>query len=310
VGDRAASTFVISLTPFRSDGSLDEEGLRGHFQRLAAAGIGVYVGGSGSGEGYTLSDQEVVRVLEIAMEELHEKVPTRAMGREPRTAAEMIAFGKLVQSIGLHGTQIYSLDIGHGNKPSDLELQAYLEEVLSSLEGPCILSIHQSVGYLYPIDLVLTIVERYPNIIGVNVSTSDIQYIARLTEAIGGKIEIHCGGPAHALTTLALGGTGYLSSEGNLAPQLCVSLVDEYNAGNHAGAESAYRKILSLWPITYRYGSIRGTKAALQMLQLPGGYPRRPRLPVPENAIPEIATKLRALDIPELRELIAGLPEL
>ena len=63
-----ASTFVISLTPYTKDGALDERGLRGHLRRLAAAGIGVYLGGSGSGEGYTLTEAERDRVFEIGCE--------------------------------------------------------------------------------------------------------------------------------------------------------------------------------------------------------------------------------------------------
>jgi len=218
-------------------------------------------------------------------------------------------FGNRVALSGLAATQIYSLDIGHGNTPSDMELRSYLEEVLDALEGPCVPSIHQSVGYLYPIDLIVDVVKKYPNVVGINVSTGDVQYIARLADAIQGRVEIHCGGPAHALTTLALGGTGYLSSEGNLAPKLCVSLIDHYRSGDYAQAEVAYRKILSLWPVTYLYGSIRGTKAALGLLGLPGGLPRPPRLPVPARALPEIAAKLREVDLPELRDGLANLPE-
>ena len=57
-GRRAPSTFVISITPFTADGALDEPGLRAHLGRLGDAGIGVYLTGSGSGEGYTLDDAD------------------------------------------------------------------------------------------------------------------------------------------------------------------------------------------------------------------------------------------------------------
>ena len=50
--------FTISITPFAEDGSIDEAKLRRHLSKLGDAGIGVYVGGGGSGEGYTLSADE------------------------------------------------------------------------------------------------------------------------------------------------------------------------------------------------------------------------------------------------------------
>jgi 4-hydroxy-tetrahydrodipicolinate synthase len=297
------STYVISLTPFTADGALDEAGLRGHYRRLAAAGIGVYVTGSGSGEGYTLSDVEIRRILEIAKEELQGKAPVRAMGREPRTSAEMIAFGRVVKDVGLDAMQIYSCDVGHGNQPNAREMETYLRDVLEAVDIPAVPSIHQSVGYLYPIELMAKLVSEYRHIVGLNVSTGNIQYIAQIIDAVGDKVEIHTGGPAWALSTLALGGTGYLSSEGNLAPKLCVSLIEHYKAGRYAQAEVAYRQILSLWPITYKYGSMRGTKAALQILGLPGGYPRKPRLPVPKQAMPEIKARLERLNFRQLEGL-------
>ena len=63
---------------------MDEVALRGHLRRMAAAGIGVYLGGGGSGEGYVLSPDETRRLLQIGVEELQGKVPVRAMGVEPR----------------------------------------------------------------------------------------------------------------------------------------------------------------------------------------------------------------------------------
>ena len=37
---------------------------------MADAGVGVYVGGGGSGEGFTLSDDEMRRLLDVATTEL------------------------------------------------------------------------------------------------------------------------------------------------------------------------------------------------------------------------------------------------
>jgi len=157
---RPPSTFVISLTPFTSDGRLDEEGLRGHLRRLAGSGIGVYLGGSGSGEGYTLSRDEARRVLEIGVEELRGHVPVRAMGVEPRTAAEMIDLGRLAADVGVDAMQVYSLDQGHGNRPRPDELERYFCDVLDAVKVPVILSSHQAAGYYLPADLIGRLLDR------------------------------------------------------------------------------------------------------------------------------------------------------
>src|SRR5262245_10367160 len=107
--DRPSSTFVIAITPFAPGGALDEPALRGHLQRMGAAGVGVYVGGGGSGEGFTLDPAEARRVVEIAVEELRGVVPVRAMGTEPRTADEMVEYVQMAAGLGIEACQIYSL---------------------------------------------------------------------------------------------------------------------------------------------------------------------------------------------------------
>ena len=279
-GRRVPSTFVISITPFTADGGLDEPGLLAHLGRLGDAGIGVYLAGSGSGEGYTLDDGEVERVLTIGAETLAGRVPVRAMGVEPRTAAQMVATARLAARSGVEALQIYSLDQGHGNRPSRVELDRYLRTVLDATTLPAVLSSHQSVGYLVAPDLIGSLLDDYDQVIGVNCSTLDVTYVLRVIEAVDGRADVHVGGPLHALTCLGLGGQGYLSSDGNLAPRLCVSVIDAYRAGDLAGCHEAYRTLMRLYAATRDLGGVAATKAALDLLGLPGGPPRPPRLPV------------------------------
>lgn len=284
----APSTFVISITPFTADGALDEEGLRGHLRKLAASGIGVYLGGSGSGEGYTLQPDEVRRVLQIGAEELSGRVPVRAMGVEPRTAAEMHELGRLVRETGLDAMQIYSLDQGHGNQPARHELDRYYADVLAGVEVPVVLSTHMSVGYLLPVELISSLLEAHPSIIGVNCSTNDVAYLTDLLRAVDGRVDVHVGGPLHALTCLGLGGQGYLSSDGNLVPNLCMEVIRAWSAGDLGAVQAAFTRLMRLYSRTRRLNGIVGTKAALQLLGLPGGHPRPPRLPLPESRLDDL----------------------
>lgn len=298
------STFVISITPFDSSERVDEESLRGHLRKLAAARIGVYLAGSGSGEGYTLTSDEVVRILQIGKEELAGKVPFRAMGVEPRSANEMIRLARLVEEIGVEAMQIYSLDQGHGNRPRDDEMERYYSDILESTTVACVLSTHQSVGYFIPPDLIGRLIDRYDHVIGVNVSGPDMSYLQLVIDAVAGRADVHVGGPMHTLTCLALGGQGFLSSEGNLAPNLCVSVMDRYAAGDLPGCFEAYNRLMHLFTATRDMGGITGTKAALQLLGLPGGTMRRPRLGLPESMWQTVRqTMIDAVDLQQIEGL-------
>ena len=297
------SAFVISVTPFDESGGVDWEGTRAHWRRLKESGIGVYVGGGGSGEGHALVEDEVERLLALAVEELVGSVPTRAMGVEPRTAHQMIEFAKKVKGVGLDAMQIYCLDMGHLGIPRPQEQERYFREVLETVDVPSVISTHFSVGYMVPVDLLSALCTDYPHVIGINCSIGqDFTYLVRVLDEVPAHVEVHVGGPMHTLSALAMGGTGFLSSEANLVPQLANSVVNLYGAGDYEGAADAYSKVLRVFTLL---SSRVSTKALLKALGLPGGDPRLPRmlLTTDDDATAGLQ-KLREIGIPELDGLL------
>ena len=290
---RSSSVFVISITPFTEDGTFDEDAFRAHLRRMADGGVGVYVGGGGSGEGYTLDEPETARVVQIAVEELRGRVPVRAMGVEPRMAGDMIRYIQMADSLGVDACQVYSLDQGHGHRPTEDEVEAYFSEILGAVSSPCVISTHQSVGYQVRVPLLQRLVERFDHVIGINSSHQDHGYLARIIDAVGDRVTVHVGGPAQGLLNLSLGGQGYLTSEANLAPALCASVVNAFDAGDQATVFSSFGRLVRLSDVLYKHGGIRVTKAVLNSLGLPGGFPRRPQLPVSDQSL---ATVRAAVD--------------
>jgi 4-hydroxy-tetrahydrodipicolinate synthase len=297
------STYVISITPFDENQALDEQAFRGHLRRMAAAGIGVYVGGGGSGEAFTLTMAEQQRVLEIASEELKGKVEVRAMGREPRTAVEMLEYAGLVKDAGFDTMQIYSLDQGHGNQPTPKALEAYFREICEAIDLKLVLSTHLSVGYFASQDLLSDLIKDYPHIVGINLSTPDITQLVRLLDTVGDKVEIHVGGPMQAIDALILGANGFLSSEANLVPKVCQSIIEHFGAQRYEQAHAAFDRVLRLFTRQRALGGVGCTKAALNMMGLPGGYPRKPRLPASEQEEVLIKRMIDDLDLARCEEL-------
>ena len=58
-----------------------------------------------------------------------------------------------------------------------------------------------------------------------------------------------------------------------------------------------YGKLLRLSGTFYAAGGIRATKAALNALGLPGGFPRLPQLPVPDASVPPLLDTIERLGI-------------
>jgi 4-hydroxy-tetrahydrodipicolinate synthase len=267
---------------------------------MAAAAIGVYVGGGGSGEGYVLSDAEARRLLEISVEELKGRVPVRAMGVEPRTSAQMIEFIEMAAEVGLDAVQIYSLDQGHGHRPTHDEIHRYFDDVLGATTMPAVLSTHQSVGYQVPVPMLTEFADRFDHLIGINCSHQDVGYLTAMIDAVGDRLEIHVGGPQLGLTALSLGANGYLSSEGNLAPTLCVGVIDAYRRDDAQRMTDLYGKLLRLSMAFYGAGGIRATKAVLNALGHPGGAPRLPQLPVSPDRVAQLLGVVDDLNLAQI----------
>src|SRR5436309_1150028 len=86
----APGVLCMAATPFDDAGQLDELALRAPLRRMVDAGVGVYLGSGGAGEGHTLSTDELARLYAIGVSECRGQVQTCANPPESRTADEML----------------------------------------------------------------------------------------------------------------------------------------------------------------------------------------------------------------------------
>jgi 4-hydroxy-tetrahydrodipicolinate synthase len=299
MSDRALSTFCCSVTPFSANGALDVPALRSHFARQAAAGVGVYVGSSSPGEGPALSRSEIWRCFEIAVHELRGRVPVRAMAGDPRTTREMLEFIELAGECGVDAVQISPLDMGRGAHANPATVEQYFRAALEASQIPCIVSSHHAVGYTLAPELLRVLANDYEHLIGFNLTSPDLRYHLRVIDALESRAEVHVGGPMHALSALALGANGFLSAEANYAPQLCQALVEHTRAGDHAEAQAAYARILSLSASRTDVPGmpVRHVKAAMTALGHCGPRLREPHLPLTAGELARVAKCLAELGI-------------
>lgn len=298
------SAIVVSGTPFDAEGRLDETLFRSQLRRLRDAGVSVYVGGGGSGEGYTLSHGERDRVLTIAVEELKGKVSVRAMGCEPRLASDMVDYLRAAERAKVDAAQIFSLEIGHGAKPTLAELELYYSTTLGSTSVNCVISTHQTVGYTVPVDLLQKLMDRFPNFTGIAYGGSDTTFLAELIARLGERLEIHCAGPFLAMNVLTLGGNGFMGGEGNFCPELVQLVIDSWVKRDFPALRLAYGTLLRFSATFNPHGGpsgVRAMKPLMNAFGMPGGHIRPPRVAITPDDVDKLVQNVARLNIPGVR---------
>lgn len=292
--------WVVSLTPFDARGALDEPAFRRHLQRMALAGIGVYVGSSNAGEGFALSPDERERVFIIAEQELRGRVPVRAGGCEPQSLASALEQVLAAQRAGLDAAHLFPLDTGHAGAPRPGEIEHYYRSVIEAVNIDVVISNYPAMGYTLPLPLVRRLLEVCPQLIAVRDAGADPSYLRDLVALCRGRAEVDTGGVRNLLTAMHHGSQGFLSSEANLAPSLGVAVVSAFDAGDFSRLHEMHGHLFRLHEFVNRFGGSagRGIKPLLNHLGLPGGTLRAPRQALEGSELAEMIAAYTALDLP------------
>lgn len=297
--------FVMVITPLDKNDRIHEAAFRAHLKRMVDAGLGIYVGSGGSGEGHALTPAEYEEVCAIAVDECKGKIPVHTNPHETRTAREMVELMQRCARTGVDVVQAYQLDPGHGRKPSLEEQDAYYRHILDRVDHPTAISIHSGSGYIAPPAFVAKLCQDYPQIKIINLATgSSLQYFIQLRDLLSPHIRLF-GGQADAMGALSLGGWGVQDTVANVAPKLCASIVTHFLADDNKKAGHAYAQSLRLMAPVWgtRWGGppmIKGVLAGLGLLPEEGTFVREPYLKPDAASVAQAVAGVKALKIEEL----------
>jgi 4-hydroxy-2-oxoglutarate aldolase len=99
------------------------------------------------------------------------------------------------------------------------------------------------------------------------------------------------------LPALLVGATGVIAALANIAPRECLELVELWERGDLQAARALQARLIPVnSAVTSGYG-VPGLKAALQTISHYGGNPRRPLLPLGEEARLRLRSLLSQADL-------------
>jgi 4-hydroxy-tetrahydrodipicolinate synthase len=295
-------TGTALVTPFRRDGSLDEPTLRALLKRQIEAGIDFLVPCGTTGESPTLTHEEHLRVVKIAVDEAKGRAPVLA-GAGGYNTAEVIALARELAALGANG--ILSVT-PYYNKPTQEGLFQHFRAIAEAVSLPVILySVQGRTG----VNIEPATVKRLSaieNIVGIKEASGNISQMAAILNAVPDDFIVLSGDDAITLPLIALGGRGVISVVSNEVPAAMAQLTRLAVSGEFAAARLLHRRLHPLMEINFVEANPIPVKAAMAQMGLLEPVWRLPLVaPSAVNAA-RIRGVLEALELVEKAHAVAA----
>ncbi|MCY4024671.1 MAG: dihydrodipicolinate synthase family protein [Anaerolineaceae bacterium] len=268
------------VTPFAEDESLDEAALQREVRWLIEeAGVhGLAVGGS-TGEGHTLSTEELRHCVGAALDAAAGRVPVVAgvIVDSTRQALEKALALADLDLAGLQVTPVHYLF-----RPDDDSMFRHFAALADATSLPVIIYNVVPWSYCSP-QLLARMLREIEGVIGVKQSAGDMKLLADLLLLAGDDGAILSAVDSLLYPSFCLGAHGAIAAILSAAPERCVALWDAVVAGDHERALGLHRQLLPLWNALEGDNLPANVKTALALQGRPAGQPRRP-MPVSSAA--------------------------
>ncbi len=276
------------VTPFTKDERVDEEALRALIRHVLPNVDGIVLNGT-TGESVYLTSDERQRVIEIAVEEAAGRVAVVAGTGAPSTK-ETIDLTIAAERAGASACLVVTPYFLH---PSDKGIYQHFWRVAAATSLPVILyNIPQAVDAYLPRTVIEDLVD-IPNIVALKDSSGNLTYTMEVLEMTGGRLDVLIGHDEVVLPALAAGCCGMILASAQVFPEIWQKVLSCVRAGDLVTARNLQRSVQKLSRIFCRHGGGVAVKAALNMLGVKVGAPRRPLVAQGGVLINEVRAEIR-----------------
>jgi len=292
-----AGVYTPIATPFRSDDTLDETGLRANVARWMQTPLtGLVVLGS-NGEAPQLDEDEADRVVEIVRAGMPRERPmVVGTGRESTRAT--VAATKRAAAAGADAALVRTPAFFKSQMTTEIFVRHYLAVAEASPIPVLLYNVTMYTGVNLLPDAVATLA-THPNIVGMKESGSDLVQIAEYIARTPDRFTILAGSAATLFPALAGGCDGAILALAALAPDACVQMVTLVREGRVEEARALQARLMPLGRAIGAQHGVPGLKAAMDLLGYVGGPPRPPLRAVSPQTVETLRSQLAALGLLE-----------
>ena len=276
------------ITPFKDDLSIDWAGVEKLAKHLVSTGHdGIVVNGT-TGEAPTTSDDEKIEIIKVVRKAVDGKAKVVA-GAGNNETSHSVEQAEMAANAGADGLLVVT---PYYNKPPQAGIEAHFRAMADATKVPVMLyDIPGRTGVAIEPDTIVKLAS-HPNIVALKDAKGDVASTSWVIKRCG--IPVYSGDDILNLPLLSVGAVGFVSVCGHTVGADLRVMLDSWFSGDSAKALEIHQKLLPVYTGTFRTQGAILTKAALNMMGLPGGKVRLPLVDATESQISQLREDLRA----------------
>jgi len=282
---RGCATALV--TPFKSNGSIDEARMRALVDRQINGGVKLLVPCGTTGESATMTEEEDARVIAMTIDVARGRAKVIA-GAGSNSTAAAIEYSQRARDLGADAL----LQVAPWyNKPTQEGLYAHFRAIAEAVpDVPIMLyNVPGRTSSNIAAQTTLRLARDCENIVAVKEASGNLSQIMEILHQRPAGFSVLSGDDAVTLPLIALGAEGIVSVASNEVPDLMSQMTNLALAGKWDEARVLHYRLLPLLEINFIESSPGPVKAAMALMGLLDENFRLPLVPITEKS----RTKIR-----------------
>jgi len=276
------------VTPFNKDLSVDWAGVDRLARHLVDHGHdGIVVNGT-TGEAPTTKPEEKDEIIRVVRAAVGDRVKVLAGAGDNETSFS-VDQAKRAEKAGADGILIVT---PYYNKPPQAGIKAHFLAVANSTNLPVMMyDIPGRTGVELESETIISLFE-HPQIVALKDAKGNVAATSWVIKRCG--VPVYSGDDILNLPLLSVGAVGFVSVCGHTVGNELKEMLNAWFANNAERALEIHQQLLPVFTGTFRTQGAILTKAAMNMMGLPGGFTRLPLVDATEAQIAQLREDLQS----------------
>lgn len=290
---RGCATALV--TPFKADGSFDEDRMRALVDRQINGGVKLLVPCGTTGESATMTEEEDARVIATTIDVARGRAKVIA-GAGSNSTASAIEYSQRARDLGADAV----LQVAPWyNKPTQEGLYAHFSAIAKAVpELPIMLyNVPGRTSSNIAAQTTLRLARDCENIVAIKEASGNFSQIMEILRERPANFSVLSGDDAVTLPLIAVGGDGIVSVASNEIPELMSRMTNLALEGNWDAARDVHYRILPLMEVNFIESSPGPVKAAMAIMGLLEENFRLPLVPITDKSRERVREVIAALGL-------------